>query len=175
MAVPFSENTTREQIEAELSLDTGADGITGSDAVTHEPGTSDSDFNENGKFATGNRVSVGNTRARGIVALIKERSNNYEELIGLLLDVAKGNKIDGQKPNLKDRMDATNSLLDRAIGKPTQQIIASVDDETKQLMADRLRLRVLEAESKQATVIDSEPVTRKEVTSLQQMRDRDVG
>jgi len=102
---------------------------------------------ETGRFGIGNRA--GGARQKGIVSLIKEETNNYADLITNLVEASKGEEVHGRKPSYKDIMDATNSLLDRAIGKPTQQIIASVDDETKQLMADRLRLRVLEAEGKQ--------------------------
>lgn len=183
MTVPFSSKTTKEELKASLGdgYAVAEDGKL--DEVSPETLAKLGNRNEKGQFGTGHRASVGNAGGRGntgIVAFVKGQTNNYQDLLQFLVDVAKGKTITtGSKthvPSFKDRLDATNSLLDRSIGKPTQQVYHTSDEETKQLMADRARLRVLEAERKAITrkpVIEHEPT--KSISSIQAMRDGTKG
>ena len=90
----------------------------------------------------------GMARQRGLVALIKGKTNNFESLIDLLYKVHKGQSIDGRKPSLRDIIDATKELLDRGAGKPVQMQVVTGDDTAKDLLATRQKaLALQEAES----------------------------
>lgn len=182
MDKPFSADTTREQLEANLAGDHAAQ------VIDLSPDTNPSGNGElverekNGQFVTGHRPLItdktGN-KTRGIIAIIKAATNDYATLVDNLIKVSQGKTVHGHKTSLKDIMDATNSLLDRAIGKPTQQIYHTSDDETKELMANRVRLRVLEQEAKAAkrkdvtgkTVIEHKDAR---VTAIGTLRGKDV-
>ena len=98
-----------------------------------------------GRYATGTSGNPGG-KYKGIVDYVKSRTNNYQDLIDLLLDGAAGKSIDGHTPTFQQRVDCANDLLNRTIGKPIQQIQHQEYDGVKALMAGRLKLRTLEVE-----------------------------
>ena len=129
---------------------------------------------ENGQFGIGNRAGTGG-KPKGLVEYVKSMTNNYQDLIDLFLKGAAGKSIDGHTPTFRERVDCANALLDRTIGKPTQMVIQNSDDTAKQMMADRVRLSVLEqerrlAEAKQKSVEESVPAEN--VSPINSMRRR---
>ena len=176
MAVLFSALSTREELEIAVADSGAVNGGEEPPKAISSPETSKRDFNVDGKFATGNRVSHGNTRARGIVSLIKAETNDYATLIDNLVKASRGEEVHGKKPSYKDIMDATNSLLDRSIGKPTQQVLHTGDDIAKELLATRqeaLRLQKAEAARKAEEHTGVTVATDAfKVSSLQAMRDQ---
>lgn len=170
MPVPFSSLTPKADLEKAVSDGGAADGQVG--AVNTEAVTR-GDHDSRGRFATGNRAQTSN---KGIVSLIKSKTRDYETLIDNLLTVSRGQELYKKKPNLKDILDATNSLLDRSIGKPTQQVLHTGDDIAKELLATRqeaLRLQKAEA-ARRAEEREAAPdvVAEGKVSSLQAMRDK---
>ena len=182
MPVPFSSLTSRKEIESAVAHA----GAVEPGGEAKEKDTSDNpDFDADGKFATGNRASVANHgggRPRGIVGLIKAKTKDYETLIDNLLTVSRGQELYKKKPSLKDILDATNSLLDRSIGKPTQQVLHTGDDIAKELLATRqeaLRLQKAEVarKAKERELLTEGklamlPDVGREVSSLQAMREQ---
>ena len=180
MPVPFSSLTSRKEIESSV-----ADGGAGDESMptTHGFPSGNGDEVErekNGQFATGHRALVtentGTSKAKGIVSLIKAKTKNYETLIDNLLTISRGKELYGKKPGLKDILDATNSLLDRSIGKPTQQVLHTGDDIAKELLATRqeaLRLQKAEAARKaDERKVAPDVVAEGQVSSLQAMREQ---
>ena len=62
-------------------------------------------------------------RAKGFAALIRERSNDGQTLVDFAFRVVEGETIDGEKPNLKIRMQAAQWLADRGWGRPVQGVV----------------------------------------------------
>ena len=60
---------------------------------------------ETGRFATGNRAQ--RAGSKGVVAVIKSQTNDYKDLIDLLVQVSKGQTIGKHAPTLKEMLDAT--------------------------------------------------------------------
>ena len=182
MTVPFSGKTTREELVDALNpyaAVTEGNSMPQTQVISPKP---TGERRENGQFATGTSGFAGNTgnRTAGLVALIKAQTKDYADLIQNLVTVSKGEELYGKKPSLRDMLDATNSLLDRSIGKPTQQVYHTSDEETKQLMADRARLHVLEAERKrdQRKQVTDSPVIEHEsteVTAIGALREQSKG
>ena len=82
---------------------------------------------------------------KGIVDYIKGRTDNYKDLISMLLDVTFGVKLPDtdNKPwayTMQQRLDCLNSVLDRSIGKPTQTIIETGDDTAKEVLVAMQKL-----------------------------------
>ena len=82
---------------------------------------------------------------KGIVDYIKDRTDNYKDLISMLLDVTFGVKLPDtdNKPwayTMQQRLDCLNSVLDRSIGKPTQTIVESGDDTAKEVLVTMQKL-----------------------------------
>ena len=180
MAVRFSASSTKEELKVAVAAN---DAVSPSARVTVRLPSEDGEEVErekNGQFATGHRALVtentGTSKAKGIVSLIKAKTKNYETLIDNLLTISRGKELYGKKPGLKDILDATNSLLDRSIGKPTQQVLHTGDDIAKELLATRqeaLRLQKAEAARKaDERKASSDVVAEGQVSSLQAMRDK---
>ena len=100
---------------------------------------------DRGRFATGVSGNPGG-KHKGIVDYVKSKTNDYQDLIDLLLDGAAGKPIDGHTPTFQQRIKCANDLLNRTIGRPVQQIQHQEDDGVKALMAGRLQLPTLEME-----------------------------
>ena len=168
MPVPFSSLTSRKEIESSVADGGAVDGV--SDDAKVEAVTR-GDHDSKGKFAIGNRAQTSN---KGVVAMIKAQTHDYRDLIEFLLKASRGETFGKHVPTFKERLDATNSLLDRSIGKPTQQVLHTGDDIAKELLATRqeaLRLQKAEATRKaeeRAVKVDA-PETG-QVSSLQAMR-----
>jgi hypothetical protein len=64
-------------------------------------------------------------RPRGLAAYVRESIGNEQEMVDLMTAIMREVAIDGTKPRIKDRMDATSWIADRAFGKPTTQIEAT--------------------------------------------------
>ena len=170
MPVPFSSLTSRKEIESSVADSGAADGVKSDDdskAVTR------GDHDSKGKFAIGNRAQTSN---KGIVAMIKAETHDYRDLIEFLLKASRGEIFGKHVPTFKERLDATNSLLDRSIGKPTQQVLHTGDDIAKELLATRQEaLRLQKAEATRKAEEREAPVDATEtgqVSSLQAMRDK---
>jgi len=74
--------------------------------------------NEKGRFTKGHTpFNLSPGRPKGLAALVREKTHNGADLVGLLLTVALDDKAD-----TRDRLSATNSLLDRGFGKAVQPI-----------------------------------------------------
>lgn len=106
-------------------------------------------------------------RPRGIVEFIKGETNDYEDLLSFMVKVAKGQDIPGYKPTLKERMDCINSLLNRSVGKPTQVLVETGEDTSKEVLATMQAL--LKKGTKASN--DGEPTKMPEnVSAIDQMR-----
>ena len=170
MPVPFKASSTREEIKAAVGDGGAVNGVSNdedSEAVTR------GDHDSKGKFAIGNRAQTSN---KGVVAMIKAQTHDYRDLIEFLLKASRGETFGKHVPTFKERLDATNSLLDRSIGKPTQQVLHTGDDIAKELLATRQEaLRLQKAEATRKAEARAAPVDAPEtgqVSSLQAMRDK---
>ena len=64
-------------------------------------------------------------RPRSLAPYIREITSNGEELVDLMVQVMRGESINGMKPRIKDQIDAATWLSDRGFGKPVTQIEAT--------------------------------------------------
>ena len=64
-------------------------------------------------------------RPRSLAPYIRETTSNGEELVDLMVQVMRGENINGMKPRIKDQIDAATWLSDRGFGKPVTQIEAT--------------------------------------------------
>ena len=77
----------------------------------------------------------GRPNTRNVIEFIRDNTNNYEDILGFMVKVATGRDIEGHKPTLRERMDASNALLDRSIGKPIQAVVETGDEHGKEVLA----------------------------------------
>ncbi len=61
-------------------------------------------------------------RPQGLAAQIRKATHDGRTIREFMVAVAQGEKIDGRKPRLADRMDANKWLADRGWGKPVQSM-----------------------------------------------------
>lgn len=94
---------------------------------------------EKGQFPKGVSGNPGG-RPKGVVDYVKAQTNDYMELLDLLLKVSRGEPLDGKKPTLREQLDATRELLDRSVGKPTQTIVEKGDETAKEVLVTMQKL-----------------------------------
>ncbi len=62
-------------------------------------------------------------RPKGLSSYIRESTNGGREMVDLMIQVMRGETINGgMKPKLKDRMDAVSWLADRGFGRAIAQL-----------------------------------------------------
>ena len=88
---------------------------------------------EKGQFPKGVSGNPGG-RPKGVVDYIRANTNDYTDILDLLLKVAKGEEVDGHKPTPKERTDCVKELLDRSVGKPTQAVVETGDSSTREVL-----------------------------------------
>ena len=112
----------------------------------------------------------GRPNTRNVVEFIRDNTNNYEDILGFMVKVATGRDIPGHKPTLRERMDASNALLDRSIGKPIQAVVEADDEHGKEVLANlQALLHVKETEAS----TEGEPVEMPgNVSAIDQMRSK---
>ncbi len=59
-------------------------------------------------------------RPQGLAQRVRRATHDGKTIVEFMIAVARGRKIDGRKPRLCDRMEATKWLADRGWGKPVQ-------------------------------------------------------
>ncbi len=59
-------------------------------------------------------------RPKGLAEQIRKATNDGRTICKFMVAVAQGEKIDGRKPRLCDRMEANNWLANRGWGRPVQ-------------------------------------------------------
>lgn len=59
-------------------------------------------------------------RPKGLAERVRRATHDGKTIVDFMISVARGMKIDGRKPRLCDRMEATKWLADRGWGKPVQ-------------------------------------------------------
>ena len=64
-------------------------------------------------------------RPRSRAPYIRETTSNGEELVDLMVQVMRGESINGMKPRIKDQIDAVTWLSDSGFGNPVTQIEAT--------------------------------------------------
>ena len=64
-------------------------------------------------------------RPRSLAPYIRETTSNGEELVDLMVQVMRGESINGMKPRIKDQMDAVSWLTDRGFVRAIAQIEAT--------------------------------------------------
>ena len=80
-------------------------------------------------------------RPKGMSAYIRETSDGGREMVDLMVAVMRGETINGMKPKIKDMIDASEWLTDRAFGKPVTQVEArslNVDMSLSELSSENL-------------------------------------
>ena len=80
----------------------------------------------------------------------------------MLLDVTLGNKLPDTEGKawtytMRERLECLNSLLDRSIGKPTQTIVETGDDTSKEVLATMQALLKVDKEGETAVDASVEP------------------
>jgi hypothetical protein len=92
--------------------------------------------------------------------ILAKTGGDLSSLVNVLISIAHGEKQDKSTPSIKERLQAIEALMDRAIGKPSVQVNhSSADDIARDLMASRLMLRLLDAQSDMPPMIDAEPTS----------------
>lgn len=181
MGIEFSGRATREELEASTALRNAGYGLNTGPETNTEVLAKLGNRDEKGQFGTGHSASVGNKGGRGItgiIGLIKARTGNYADLVDNLIKASEGKEVHGRKPNYRDIIDATNNLLDRSLGKPTQQVLHTGDDVAKELLAARmeaLRLQRKQVEGDAVTGNDDTGTLTAKVTSIGAMREGTKG
>ena len=122
------------------------------------------DKDARGRFQAGNQAGRGNTSAGRHQTLVNQilakTGGDLSSLVNVLISIAHGEKQDKSTPSIKERLQAIEALMDRAIGKPSVQVNhSSADDIARDLMASRLMLRLLDAQSDMPPMIDVEPTS----------------
>ena len=80
-------------------------------------------------------------RPKGMSAYVRETTDGGREMVDLMVQVMRGETINGMKPKIKDQMDAAGWLADRAIGKPVAMLDSrsmNVDIELRELPTRQL-------------------------------------
>ena len=77
-------------------------------------------------------------RPKGLGSYIRETTDGGREMVDLMVQVMRGETINGMKPKIKDRMDAVSWLADRGFGRA----ITPVEATTRSMNVD-IHLREL--------------------------------
>ena len=99
---------------------------------------SDGMRNEKGQYIAGSTGNPGgNGSSAGVVAYVKSLTNDCFEMIDLFVTVMRGETLahSDWRAGPKERMQAADYLLDRAIGKPKQTIEETGDEHGKEVLA----------------------------------------
>ena len=127
--------------------------------------------NEKGQYivgATGN--PGGNGSSAGVVAYVKSLTNDCFEMIDLYVTIMRGDKLKHTdwRAGPKERMQAAEALLDRAIGKPKQTIEETGDDTSKTTLM--LMQKLLDAKSTGGTTDSPNAPDEANVSAIDQMK-----
>jgi hypothetical protein len=95
-------------------------------------------------------IRHGCNRPRGLVAGIREETDDGLELVNLMLQVLRG-ELPGVR--VRDQMEAASWLADRGFGKPTVAVeVSGADDWENSDLARHIRARAAEASSRVTAV-----------------------
>ena len=53
---------------------------------------------------------------------MRESTGNGQEMVDLMVQIMRGEAINGLKPKIRDQMDAASWLVDRGFGRPVTQL-----------------------------------------------------
>ena len=82
-------------------------------------------------------------RPRGLANYVRESTGNGQEMVDLMVQVMRGESINGMRPKIRDQMDAASWLADRGFGRTVTPVEATtrsmnVDIELRKLPTKQL-------------------------------------